>query len=241
MAVYLPTLPGGPLLEDAGTFLMACRFCGVAHPPGYPLHTLLCRLFTLLPLGSVAFRGALLSASFGAASGVAVAYVTQALVANRLAAGIAGLAYVTSRVFWSQAVTPEVYTLNTFLFFTLLALATQFTATGRRSLMLCGGLLLGLSLSNHWPLIVISSPALALILWPRRGDALRALPAAAWMTLLGLTPYWRGRGVRRGAPRTVDSGETGGFDRHRRRRRAHRRAGRVLVPRERPEPVHVHR
>ena len=54
------------LLEDDSLFVLTSYFYGIAHPPGYPLHTLLGKLFTFLPVGSIAFRVHLLSGFFGA-------------------------------------------------------------------------------------------------------------------------------------------------------------------------------
>ena len=53
-AVYWLTLPPGVTFEDTGLFATVCYNAGIAHPPGYPLHTLLCipfaRLADFLPL-----------------------------------------------------------------------------------------------------------------------------------------------------------------------------------------------
>ena len=39
---------------------------GIAHPPGFPLYTMLGKLFTLIPFGDVAYRVNLMSALFAA-------------------------------------------------------------------------------------------------------------------------------------------------------------------------------
>ena len=54
-----------------------------------------------------------------------------------------------SVVFWSQAVIAEVYTLNTFFFILLLLLGL------RGAPLPWMALLFGLSLSNHWPLMIL--------------------------------------------------------------------------------------
>jgi len=65
--VYFWSAPRTVVLEDDGIFILAAYFNGIAHPPGYPLYTLLGHLATYLPFGSVAFRVHLLSAFFGCA------------------------------------------------------------------------------------------------------------------------------------------------------------------------------
>jgi len=64
-SLYAYSAPRTVTLEDDGLFIMSSYFLGVDHPPGYPLMTLLGKLFTLLPVGSIAFRIHLLSAFFG--------------------------------------------------------------------------------------------------------------------------------------------------------------------------------
>ena len=66
LALYAATLPRTVVLEDDGLFLMAGVHLGVAHPPGYPLYTLIVHLFTRLPFGDPAFLGHLSSAVLGA-------------------------------------------------------------------------------------------------------------------------------------------------------------------------------
>ncbi|MEP7199035.1 MAG: DUF2723 domain-containing protein, partial [Chloroflexota bacterium] len=50
-------LPG-----DSGEFQFAAPLLSIVHPTGYPLYLLIAKLFTLIPLGSVAYRVNLLSA-----------------------------------------------------------------------------------------------------------------------------------------------------------------------------------
>ena len=57
LALYAATLPRTVVLEDDGLFLMAGVHLGVAHPPGYPLYTLIVHLFTRLPFGDPASSG----------------------------------------------------------------------------------------------------------------------------------------------------------------------------------------
>src|SRR5262245_48960660 len=52
------TVPGG----DSGELILAAQTLGVAHPPGYPLFTMLGKLFSLLPFSTIAWRINLLSA-----------------------------------------------------------------------------------------------------------------------------------------------------------------------------------
>ena len=62
LVVYIITLAREITFVDSGELSAVAAGLGIAHPPGYPLFTLLGRLFTLLPFGTVAFRVGLLSA-----------------------------------------------------------------------------------------------------------------------------------------------------------------------------------
>ncbi|HMB21839.1 MAG TPA: DUF2723 domain-containing protein, partial [Anaerolineales bacterium] len=49
--------------SDGGDLIAAAATGGVAHPSGYPLYLLLARLFQVIPIGTLAFRTNLLSAT----------------------------------------------------------------------------------------------------------------------------------------------------------------------------------
>ena len=109
------------LLEDDGLFLMAGAHLGVAHPPGYPIHTLIVHLFTRLPFGDPAVLGHL-SAVLGALACGAVYGCARLLRASPVPALAAAWLLGMSEQFWSQAIITEVYTLNALLFFAAWAL-----------------------------------------------------------------------------------------------------------------------
>ena len=200
LALYLYTMPKTIALEDDGIFVLSSYFNGVSHPPGYPLHALLGKLFTLVPVGSVAARVHALSAVLGAATCGLLWWLLWRLSQNRLAAYAGALALGLSGKFWSQAIIAEVYTLNALFFVLMLLLCLRVYGDGHRAAEQAAGhrqwralvlaaFVFGLSLSNHWPLMVLASPAFVVLLWP----ALRRHLASWWLLLLvfmlGLSPY----------------------------------------------------
>jgi hypothetical protein len=196
LALYAASAPRTVALEDDGLFILSSYFLGVEHPPGYPLHTLLGKLFTLLPFGSVAYRVHLLSGVLGALSCAALWMCARLLVRDPLAAYVAAIGLGVSRAFWSQAIIAEVYTFNTLFLFVLLYLCLracpvqgQEPAQAERRWLPWVAFVFGLSLANHWPLMLLTAPGLALLLWPRWREALRRLPLLALLFALGLTPY----------------------------------------------------
>ena len=198
-AAYLFTMPPDIVFEDAGIFASACYTGGLAHPPGYPLHTLLCmpfaRLDAVLPV-SPAMGTAVLSALANAlAAGVLLWLLHQFLNSLGVALALA-LAYAFGLHSWSQSIIPEVYTLNSLLFLTMFALTLRYRQTARTGFAYFAALTAGLGLANHWPLFLAAAPACLLLLLrtpPALGALLRpkTLSICLALFLLGLAPYAR--------------------------------------------------
>ncbi len=202
LLVYAPTLyptvPGG----DAGELVAVAHSLGVAHPPGYPLWTLLAKLFTLVPLGSIAWRVAWLSAlGMAAAAALIFASVADAtgnddndgdVDAAGLAGGVvaAGL-FAFSPTVWAYAVGAEVFALHCFFVALLCRLALAWERTREPRVATAIVFATGLGLTNHHTLVLHAAPILAWLLWTGRRELLTPgrLATLAGAGLLGLTPY----------------------------------------------------
>jgi len=193
LVVYLWSAPRTVVLEDDGYFILAAYFNGIAHPPGYPLYTLLTHVATWVPIGSIAYRVHMLSALFASLTCVSLWWIVRILLKDRLCAYGAALSFAYSKTFWSQAIIAEVYTLNTFLFSLCIILSLniincpQSKDISRPIKYLL--IVYGLCLSNHWPLTIISTPMLLAILWPRLIQVTSTLPRLFIYLFIGLTPY----------------------------------------------------
>ena len=187
LAVYALTSPRTATLEDDGLFIIAALHAGVAHPPGYPLYTLIGHVFSYLPIDPPALRIHLASGFLGALACVVFYF---ALRLTRLPIWLslaAALAYGLSEHFWSQAIIAEVYTLNALLCFGVLYFCLRAREPGRlwnRELALAwAALCFGLGLTNHWPLTVAAFPAFAALLLPHAGLVFLRLPILAAIAL----------------------------------------------------------
>ncbi len=82
LSLYIFTLAPtvGPV--DSGELTLAAYSFGVAHPPGFPLYTLLAHLATLLPFSSIAVRVNLASALFAALASTAMALIVYEALAT---------------------------------------------------------------------------------------------------------------------------------------------------------------
>jgi tetratricopeptide (TPR) repeat protein len=139
---------------DDAEFISAVFCLGIPHPTGFPLYDTLARGFTLLPLGSVAFRVHLASMAFSLCAG----WLGLRLLA-RLGVeigpsimGFAGLLFLATPTLFLHAAAAEVYALNLLLVTLALHLAADVVGKGpdpdRRSYLLLG-LLSGLAIGGH--------------------------------------------------------------------------------------------
>jgi hypothetical protein len=199
-ALYLLSAPRSVVLEDDGLFILSAWFLGIEHPPGYPLYVLLGKLATLLPVGSPAWRVHALSGLLGALACAVLFLIARRLMPGRAPAYLAALGLGVSGTFWSQAIIADVYSLHALLLFLLLLLSVAVhqrarAGQGLGALPAVAALCVGLGLANHWPLLLLSAPGVALLWLPALPRLWRRLP---WLLLwlgVGLLPYvwmvWR--------------------------------------------------
>ncbi len=199
LTAYLLTLPRSITLEDAGLFQLVCHLGGISHPPGYPLFTSICQPFVQLPLmealpGKGVFAGNLLNAIFAALATGLLHHIAFRLESRRFA-WVISLGYALSATFWSQAIIIEVYSLSSLLFLISLAMTLKFIETADMRYWYGLGFSFGLGLSNHWPLMLLSAPALMLLLTASYQQLtaemarLKFWVFSVFSLLLGLTPY----------------------------------------------------
>ncbi|HEY7288466.1 MAG TPA: DUF2723 domain-containing protein [Vicinamibacterales bacterium] len=180
LALFLATASrdvAGTAGLDSAKFGYMSRILGVPHPPGYPLYLLLGWLFSWLPLGSLMFRMSALSAVFGAGTVCLVALILRRLGCPPVVAGLVAFLGAAGRVFWAQAVIPEVYTLHTLLLTgTLLALIVWKDAADDRPLY-AASLCFGLDLAHHTDVAVFAPAILVFVV------AVRPRTLASWRTV----------------------------------------------------------
>ena len=130
LVVYVRTMAASVSFWDCGEFIACAHILGIPHPPGAPLHGLLGRLFSLLPLfGTVARRLNFLSALTGALSAGMLYLVTERVARGWFGEGLgwrgrllgmvggvtAGMFMAFSDTYWSNAIEAEVYAPAMFL------------------------------------------------------------------------------------------------------------------------------
>lgn len=170
---YGLTLAPGVLGGDAGELQFVPHILSLAHPTGYPLQTLLNKIWiTLVPCGSVAWRTNLLSALL-AAGGVTLVFLTIHRTTASIAGAVIGaLALGHSPVYWGQAVLADKYALNGFLTALLFWCASHFYKRPDAHTLAILAFVGGLGLAHHRSFLVFGLPLTALLIG-RGGRLLR--------------------------------------------------------------------
>lgn len=190
-ALYGRTLALDVVSADNAEFQLVAATLGVAHPPGFPLYTILAHLFARLPLGDLpAVHVNALSVVLAAATLAVVYHAAWHLTRRHAAALVSAATLGVSTTFWAQATVANIRTPTTlFAAVALLLLLRHLDADPDQSRLrpaLVAVLALGithhLSLAFMW--LVIAAAALAHDGPGRWRLWLRALPWAA----LGLLP-----------------------------------------------------
>lgn len=190
MAVYLRTLCPTIYWGDCGELAAAAYTLGITHPTGYPVWTMLGKLWTLLfPFGTIIWRLNVLSAVFGALAVVALFGAGRRLDLPRpIAFCMAGL-FAFTHTFWQQCLFAETYSLTVCYTCTILYLTIKWrgqgcTDAGLRML----ALVCGLAMTNSQINTLFLPGVIACIFWSRP-DLLRLRQAAVravWLKTLGI-------------------------------------------------------
>lgn len=164
LGLYVHTLAPTVLPADSGEFQFVADILGIAHPPGYPLYTMLGKLFTLIPLGDVAYRVNLMSALFAALTLALVSRTVRRATDSALAGVIGALALGTATTFWAQATTANIRSLTAL--FTVLMLFTliNYAKKRREVYLILFALAFGLGITHHGSLTFLMLPFIAFLL-----------------------------------------------------------------------------
>ncbi len=192
-ALYTITLAPDVLPADNGEFQLIAAQLGVAHPPGFPLYTMLAHAMTRLPIGpTAAWRVNLFSAVTSALTLWVVYDTVFRLTRRQVAALISAVALATATTFWAQATTANIRSLTALMtalmVWTLVGFyqakeADDDSAEGDRWLI-GFAFVLGLAVTHHASLAFIGLVSALFVLWvdPR----FLTTPSRWWRPLLAL-------------------------------------------------------
>jgi tetratricopeptide (TPR) repeat protein len=167
--LYLRTLNPVFHANDSPETVTCAYTLGIQHPPGYPLASMIGKIFTLVPAGNIGFRVNVQAGFFGALAAAmlfllmlemlrgkeagAAAYVISAAAAACLAA---------SPTLWPESLSAKggIYSLNTFLLIFIIYSLFTWERTKQIKWFYAAALVYGMSLSNHWESMGAATPAL---------------------------------------------------------------------------------
>ena len=190
--LYFFTAARDIVVGDTPELITAAATLGVAHSPGYPLFTMLGHIFSLIPLGSIAFRINLLSVVCDSLAVGVVYLIAVRLTRSRISAAIAALALAVDPIFWQWSLEAEVFPLNNLLAAILILLVVIWNEQPVRSgVLIAAFFVAGLALTNHQTIIFLA-PAFCFVLWQQRAVLFanpRTLLFGAFAVAVGLMPY----------------------------------------------------
>jgi hypothetical protein len=191
LVVYIHNLSRATYGGDVGDLLAAASVMGVAHPPGYPLFTLLGFLLSRINLITPAFMIGLISAVSGAL-GVLLFYLfSYRLTKSKLISLLCALILAFTYYYWFYSEIAEAFSLNNLFVIALISFALAYYQSKKRTYLFLLAFLAGLSLTNHQTIVLIF-PSLALLAvknWWSDKQKLKVLLECIGCFALGLLPY----------------------------------------------------
>ena len=164
LIIYIQTLSPTVLPADAGEFQLVSYVLGIAHPPGYPLYTMLAHLFTWLPVGDPAYR---VNCFAAITSALTLALVNRTIrkASGSLWGGIAGAFILgSSATFWAQSTTANIRSLTALLTALSLLTVTRYIQEPSERRLALLALCFGLAVTHHSSLLLLALPFTATLL-----------------------------------------------------------------------------
>lgn len=196
LAIYLASAYRDVMYWDVGEMDTVPYILGIAHPPGYPLYTLIGWVFThALPFGSVAFRMSALSALALAATSWFVWRMVVDVSADDFAGLCAALLFAFGEDTWTHATRAEAHALVTLACVSMLYFLLRWLDGDRPRDLYASAAVLGLGIAVH-PVVALTLPGVfaavvarahktdARVL--RRATVIAAASAAVWFCYLPL-------------------------------------------------------
>lgn len=190
LALYISTLCPTVGFIDSGELTTVSYTLGIAHPTGYPLYTIMGRMFTLIPFGNVALRVNLLSAILSALT-IVILYslISLCLGSSSLFPLLGSLLFAFSYVFWRNSTVAEVYPLTTFFTALLLLIFVKWQRKKETHILYLLFFLIGLAFCNHLIIFTVSVPVAVFVLKEKRPLFDKHLFNLCVLFILGLSLY----------------------------------------------------
>jgi len=187
LALYIRTLAPSLLWGDSAEFQTLSYTLGMTHPTGYATQVIFGKLFTLIPIGNIAYRVNLMSAFFGALAVAEMFLIVQLLVGWRVAAISASLVLMLTEGFWWRALVAESYAPAAGMLATVWLFFLLWRYTDHPIYLFLAGLAGGLSLGIHSTVVMTAVSVIAVMAFTARKRSEWVSAAAGG--LLGVTLF----------------------------------------------------
>jgi hypothetical protein len=164
LALYIRTLAPSLLWGDSAEFQTLSYTLGMTHPSGYMTYILIGKLFTLIPVGNIAYRVNLLSAFFGALAVAQVYLIGRLLNGRRVATIFACILLAVAEGFWWRALVAETYAIAASMIASVWLLVLLWNRTGKWQYLFAAGWLGGLSIGIHSTIVMTAASVLVYML-----------------------------------------------------------------------------
>ncbi len=170
MFIYFYSVPPAYNCDDSPETTLAYYTLGIQHPPGYPLPTLIGKIFMSIPCGNFMFRANLISVLFNILAGFFIFLIVEKifknfstdLLINNFISLFSSAVYLFNYSSWLQGIIAKgsIYSLNAF--FTVLVVYLLFQ--NNKKYFYLFSFLYGLSMGNHWTSMIVLLPAIIIYL-----------------------------------------------------------------------------
>ncbi|HDT15730.1 MAG TPA: DUF2723 domain-containing protein [Firmicutes bacterium] len=194
--IYISSMPPAFNSDDSPATLTAFYTLGIQHPPGYPLNTMIGKIFLMFPAGTEPFRANLSAVFFGVLSAFMIYLLFTAAAGKSARCAAAGFfaagVFLLGNTVWLQFMNAKgsIYALNAFLTVSLLWALVM--ARGSAKYLYLAAFLAGLSMCNHWTSTVVLGPGLFFYmgyLFYEKKISLKNISYAAVFFAAGLSVY----------------------------------------------------
>lgn len=158
LALYVHTLAPTVLPADSGEFQLVANVLGIAHPPGYPLYTMLAKLSTLFPIGEPAYRVNLFSALTSSLTLCVLSRAVRRATYSNITGWVAAAVLAVSPTFWAQATTANIRSLTALFTALQLDALVAYGESKDRRYLLGFALVFGLGVTHHGSTVFLVLP-----------------------------------------------------------------------------------
>ena len=211
--VYLSTISPVVYLGDSGELTAAAFSLGIPHGSGYPLYSLVGKLFCMIPLGNVGFRMNLMSTFFSVFTVWLVYSFILKITSSILPSLVAAFILAFTPIFWSQTISAEVYPLHTFFVALMVKLLWWWDEKKEFYRLALFAFVTGISFGNHLQTVMLAVPIFFIIFSSDKNVLLNVKPLIflSVLFILALSLYLylpirtdAGAAIHWGDPNTLD-------------------------------------